>query len=299
MSIIIDKCNNMKKIDWVILKRSLSGDLTEEEKKELEAWQQVSDERVQYYDKMMRFFKEEHKKDVDVDQNWDKFISRHQTSRRRILPVFTRYAAVLLLVAGVALYFNSVKREKTERQNFVSLETPADRNGVKLYTGKGEEVIIENGEEQKIIVADSLNIRNENGRLDYAEISRKKVLIQEKHTVDVPRGAEFTMKLSDGTSVHLNSESTLRYPVQFNGQSRIVKLTGEAYFEVAKNGKPFIVDLGDCMIKVLGTHFNVRAYNDEHEIQTTLVEGSVEVKDINSKVLLSPGEQAVLGRAHQ
>ena len=293
----------MYKIDWSLLKRSLSEKLSQEEQEKLDRWVQSSEEREQYYHKMRHFFQDNDKEEVDVDGNWEKFLARHAisapTPRRRIIPSFMKYAAVLVLAAGMALYYFSNRTEQQSQQLYAAAsETPA-AGGVVLYTGNGEKVIIDEDDDQQVVVADSLAVSKNHGRLDYADVNKKDVLIQEKHTLEVPRGAEYTMTLSDGTLVRMNSETTLRYPVQFNGNERVVKLTGEAYFEVAKNGKPFMVDLGDCMVKVLGTHFNVRAYSDEKEVQTTLLEGSVAVKGVHSTVLLKPGEQAVLSDASE
>lgn len=131
------------------------------------------------------------------------------------------------------------------------------------------------------------------------------------NTLTNPRGSKIvSISLSDGTKVWLNNESTLRYPVIFNGNERNVELTGEAYFEVAssyiKSGKKrsFIVTANKLTVEVLGTHFNVNSYLDESAAKVTLLEGSVKVRSeverqqSEQSVILKPGEQAVLSRAH-
>src|SRR5699024_2401351 len=111
------------------------------------------------------------------------------------------------------------------------------------------------------------------------------------NTLTTPRGGQYQLTLSDGTRVWLNSGSSIRYPVAFNGKNRKVEMTGEAYFEVAKNeGRSFIVKKGDVEIKVLGTQFNVNAYADNRKMKVTLLEGAVKVKN----EILKPNEQAVL-----
>jgi len=115
----------------------------------------------------------------------------------------------------------------------------------------------------------------------------------------VPVAGQFHVTLPDGTNVWLNSVSSLEYPVQFSGKERQVKLTGEAYFEVAKNkNMPFVVNVNNKMnVKVLGTHFNITAYNDENKISTTLLEGSVKIENFSnpsSNRYLIPGQQAEL-----
>ncbi|WP_448634930.1 FecR family protein [Pedobacter panaciterrae] len=124
------------------------------------------------------------------------------------------------------------------------------------------------------------------------------------NTIETPNGGKYQVNLPDGTRVWLNAASLLRYPTKFSGSKRVVELTGEGYFEVAKlPGKiPFIVKSEGQEVEVLGTHFNINSYEDEGPIKTTLLEGSVRV--IRSKsswnapdnnVLLRPGEQSELG----
>ena len=116
------------------------------------------------------------------------------------------------------------------------------------------------------------------------------------NTLSTPRGGEYQITLADGTKVWLNAASSLSYPQEFTGTERRVQLTGEAYFEVAKNkDKPFYVTVNNVQVKVLGTHFNISAYNDEQNITTTLLEGAVQVTKDNEKSFLSPGQQAVTG----
>ncbi|HMI64109.1 MAG TPA: FecR domain-containing protein, partial [Puia sp.] len=113
----------------------------------------------------------------------------------------------------------------------------------------------------------------------------------------VPVGGQYRVTLPDGTNVWLNAASSLEYPVEFSGDRRQVTLTGEAYFEVVKNAEmPFIVNVNRKMnVNVLGTNFNIMAYEDEDRISTTLLEGSVKVVDLanpaNAKIL-RPGQQA-------
>jgi ferric-dicitrate binding protein FerR (iron transport regulator) len=101
--------------------------------------------------------------------------------------------------------------------------------------------------------------------------------------------------LPDGSKIWLNAASSLKFPTAFTGSQRDVELTGEAYFEVAKNpSKPFMVNVNALKVKVLGTHFNINAYSDEDDIKTTLLEGSVRLASGNSHNLLKPGEQGIV-----
>ena len=126
------------------------------------------------------------------------------------------------------------------------------------------------------------------------------------NTVTTPRGGQYQIILTDGSKVWLNAASSLRFPVSFTGRNRMVELTGEAYFEVAKQirpaGKnemqqiPFVVKVNGVSVKVLGTHFNINAYEDENKVTTTLLEGAVKVELDNSFTVLKPGNQSEVDR---
>jgi transmembrane sensor len=112
------------------------------------------------------------------------------------------------------------------------------------------------------------------------------------NSITTPRNGEYQLLLPDGTKVWLNAESSLRFPAVFTGSERRVELSGEAYFEVAKNREmPFRVIAGKTEIEVLGTHFNVNAYKEG--VKTTLLEGSVKLKKDGDEILLQPGQSGI------
>ncbi|MEO6522900.1 MAG: FecR domain-containing protein [Mucilaginibacter sp.] len=115
------------------------------------------------------------------------------------------------------------------------------------------------------------------------------------NTITIPRGGKYNITLPDGTHVWLNASSSLTFPTVFTGNQRKVAVTGEAYFEVAKNkAMPFKIDVnGKQVVEVLGTHFNINAYADERTITTTLLEGSVKINYQDKSTLIKPGEMAV------
>jgi ferric-dicitrate binding protein FerR (iron transport regulator) len=122
--------------------------------------------------------------------------------------------------------------------------------------------------------------------------------------VTTPRGGIFKLTLSDGTNVWLNSASSIRFPVAFSDKERIVEVTGEVYFEVAKqvikgNPVPFFCKAGNMEVAVLGTHFNINAYSNETAVKTTLLEGAVKVKQGANTKLLLPGQQSLVGKDGQ
>lgn len=112
--------------------------------------------------------------------------------------------------------------------------------------------------------------------------------------LETPRGGQYQLELPDGTKVWLNSASSISYPVSFSAKERNVELTGEAYFEVAKDKKrPFKIRTGQQMLEVLGTHFNINAYPDNENILTTLLEGSLKVSNGLSDKIIKPGQEAI------
>lgn len=113
--------------------------------------------------------------------------------------------------------------------------------------------------------------------------------------VSTPRGGQYQVVLPDGSKVWLDAASSLKFPTAFTGTDRIVELTGQAYFEVAKNAaKPFKVKVDNLEVRVLGTHFNIMAYSSEATIKTTLLEGSVRLTSGNATDVLKPGQQGTL-----
>lgn len=118
------------------------------------------------------------------------------------------------------------------------------------------------------------------------------------NTLSTPHGGQYQISLADGTVVWMNAASKLIFPTSFNGKDRTVKLIGEAYFEIAPNEhQPFILNVNNMQIKVLGTHFNVKAYNDEPMVKTTLLQGMVKVAANDKEVLLKPGQQAKMNNS--
>jgi ferric-dicitrate binding protein FerR (iron transport regulator) len=113
------------------------------------------------------------------------------------------------------------------------------------------------------------------------------------NTITIPKGGQFQIVLSDGSKVWLNSASSITFPAAFSKTERKVTITGEAYFEVAKNKHlPFRVVAGKQTVEVLGTHFDINAYADESTIKTTLIEGSVKVSADSQSAILSPEQQS-------
>ncbi len=116
------------------------------------------------------------------------------------------------------------------------------------------------------------------------------------NTLSNPKGSKaINVTLSDGSQIWLNAGSTVTYPIAFIGQERRIIMNGELYYEVAHDAnKPFIVQKADMQVQVYGTHFNVKAYDNDPDIKVTLLEGSVSVKNKLQTQMIKPGQQAIV-----
>lgn len=209
-------------------------------------------------------------------------------------------AAVMILV-GIGIYFLRYENEKIGSEVAVIPvlnDVPPGGNKAILTLADGKQVILDSLKNGSILKTADFEInKSEDGQLVYHALDRnyENAVTTDLNMVSTPRGGEYKVILPDGSKVWLNAASSLKFPAVFRGNIREVELKGEAYFEVAKNeAMPFKVRSKHADIEVLGTHFNVRAYNDELSMKTTLVEGSVKVRTPNTINRLKPGEQAVL-----
>jgi transmembrane sensor len=204
-------------------------------------------------------------------------------------------AVVFLLAAAAYLLFQHGNNGQQKLAN-TGAQTPdiaPGRQGAILTLSNGRQVLLDSLGNGLVATQNGTKVTMEEGRLTYAKDQARtaEVLF---NTMTTPRGRKFQLLLPDGTKVWLNAASTLTYPTAFTGRERRVSITGEAYFEVAKNaGMPFKVTINDrTEIDVLGTNFNVNAYTDEVSTNTTLLEGSVQVTNSRDKIVLKPGQQA-------
>ncbi len=156
----------------------------------------------------------------------------------------------------------------------------------------GSSIILDQAQNGNLATQGNTKILKMNGMLSYNTSQNKttKVLY---NTISTPRGGQYQLIFTDGTKVWLNAASSLRFPTNFEGKERKVELSGEAYFEVAKNkAMPFKVKVNKMEVEVLGTHFNINSYEDESTIRTTLLEGSVRINQNKNTGILKPGQQA-------
>lgn len=225
-----------------------------------------------------------------------------------LLNPWLRYAAAIIIIAGIAAYLwkREPKKETTVAATSKQVRTDVEpgRDGAVLTLADGSQLVLDSLGNGVIATQNGAKVVLNNGALTYdqKEEASGDILYNTMHT---PRGRQFQLVLPDGTKVWLNAASSIKYPTVFTGDTRTVEIKGEAYFEVVtlrlRSGQnmPFIVKIDEGKeVKVLGTHFNINAYDDENAIRTTLLEGAVVVKSANgnhgSTAFLKPGEQAVI-----
>lgn len=229
-------------------------------------------------------------------------------------------AAVIILIAGAAYWFTTKNTTGQPAPVAAKTTTPIDAapggSHATLTLANGSVIVLDQAKEGDLAHQGGARIvKPDSGQLVYYPSSAAGNTI-EYNTISTPRAGQFHIILPDGTHVWLNAASSLRFPTAFTGKTREVQVSGEGYFEVAHDAtKPFITTILPATaggrgerVEVLGTHFNINAYNDESDIKTTLLQGSVRVisgegqvaggksGNANNKneVILEPGQQAVL-----
>ncbi len=231
----------------------------------------------------------------DKERMWTEIYRHVQFSRRRNFIRRWRWVAAVLLpaLAGTVLlfYFQNFRPEQSAAPVAVA------RDQVQLFLNDGRVVQVQRMGNDSVLLENGAGILVDTGRyLIYQpqDVTPAGLIY---NTLTVPRCCEYRMVLADGTQVWLNSDSELRFPVNFTGNERRVFLKGEAFFQVAKDEmKPFRVETGVLEIEALGTQFDVSAYQDDGKWMTTLVEGRVRVSDRDARqtCILEPGKQALL-----
>ncbi len=207
-------------------------------------------------------------------------------------------AAAILILLATGSYLFWKKDESPEITKTTTSPTPQNdiapgTNKAILTLADGRKITLDSNSNGAISKLHDVTIIQLDGKLSY-EVSKESLTKTEVYnTITTPKGGQFQLVLADGSKVWLNAASSLRFPTVFMGNERKVQLDGEGYFEIAHNeAMPFIVEKGDSRVQVLGTHFNVNAYDDEDEIKVTLLEGSVRVSQGNIEKRLVPGQQA-------
>ena len=294
--------------DSKLIAKKITGRLTEQEKDLFDHWINGSQQNQKFYKKVQDnhnfLARNEQFESVNTKRAWEEFATKLKIRKRsNTITIFLKYAASILLpiLIGTATYYY-ISRQADLKNNaaLVADIKPGSRNAI-LVLNNGENIDLDKQEVATLKEADGTTINKVKDELNYVgnQSEKSKTILQ--NTLVIPRGGEYSLVLSDGTKVFLNSMSKLVFPVRFSGDKREVTLEGEAYFEVHKDKQhPFVVSVNGMQINVLGTKFNVNAYQDDQNIYTTLVEGKVRINSENQQEkewLLEPDQQAVFDKS--
>jgi ferric-dicitrate binding protein FerR (iron transport regulator) len=320
-----------KELAIIILKSAYTS-LTQEEQDKLHAYLNASEANRTKYEELTDTEQLRQKMAHYANRNQNEAlhfetILQQLNKKPRIypLPLLKKYrwlaAAIVLLAAGAWLLTHYItQKRKTPALVAASRPQPImpGKAGAVLTLDDGSQLVLDSMGNGIVATQQGARVVLKNGQLAYDKThADKEDLIY--NTLATPKGREFNLSLPDGTQAWLNSGSSIRYPIRFNSKERIVYITGEVYFEVAKmslpptpsNGGeakriPFVVEIlspngeaGEGRVEVLGTHFNINAY--ENVFKTTLLEGKVKVSSMGNGewAMLKPGQQASVSQTSQ
>lgn len=222
---------------------------------------------------------------------------RFHVHRERAIRPAKHWQSVALLLTGIAAiwFFIYIRTGATPEEPQV---LPGKRTAI-LTLSDGKKISLNADGDELITLEGATRVQATNGRLTYERVEEASPLhVPMENTITTPSGGEYQAILPDGTKVWLNAASAIRYPVNFGSGAREVYITGEVYLEVTqRKNQPFYVKTGDTQVEVLGTKFNVSAYQEDKEVRTTLLEGRVKVFAHGQKKLLNPGQQAAVNQS--
>ncbi len=280
-----------------IILACLRDEIDEEGQRKLDAWLEESDSHKALFARIqnegIRYKDIQKILSYDVGDAWQMVKQKAARRRRKYVMRVCEIAASIIIVLGVVVVVLQKQETAVIPVSKVEEITPG-RSTAKLIVASGD-----------VYHLDSLN--QVDLEVSLAENDGKEVVFTDRqltedvteiryNKIEIPRGGEYKITLGDGTRVYLNAQTELRFPESFaNSEQRLVYLSGEAYFEVAKNpSKPFIVQCKGYAVKVLGTSFNVNSYEDDDVSKTTLAAGKVEIDMEGELTVLEPGQQAVI-----
>lgn len=271
-----------------LIEKYLAGNATEQESAHIERWYINRAKELQDHLDLPDYGSVRQKM-------WDG-IQQQNKPVRKLYP-FKRVAAAAVLILcsgfGAYIYFHSKNISQPNQIALIKNDIKPGGNKAYLTLADGQRITLSDAKNGNLAQQSGVTItKTADGQLIYAVSNSNHHSNQVSYnTIETPRGGQYQIKLPDGTNVWLNAESSLKYPASFALlKQRKVQLSGEAYFQVAKDkAHPFIVVTEKQEVNVLGTHFNINSYADEPLAKTTLLEGSVR---LNGKLILKPGEQA-------
>lgn len=290
-------------IDFEIIWRKIHGTLSEHEERLFFKWLSASDENRRYFESVRIHYEEgataHEYNSQSIKEAWSR-IDQHLTKTQRPNPrrwIWSTFAASLIAVLTVWYFsIDDEERQIVAKEVVKSNAIIPGSSKAVLITSDGTKLALDDQAGSNFSISDA-QMESQDGTLTYRNNPGN--YSNKQHELIIPRGGKYSLVLGDGTKVWINSESRLKYPVNFSNEERTVFLSGEAYFDVAEDkSRPFNVITDKQVVSVLGTEFNVSAYSDQSTEHTTLVEGKVKVSINSVEVtdILTPGFQAHLDK---
>ena len=285
---------NHIEIENIIINMLAGEKLSPAEEKILTEWLKDEKHKQQLYELQRvrdAVYAQKVSEQANGEMAWEIFAQKQKTKRKlRVLGSYATAAIVTILIGFGFLL--ALKQESVQELN------PSNTTQTSIHS---KNIVLTLSDGREIVLSDSVNdlqeqngatIRNKAQQLVYFPTTTNNQEVY--NTIKIPRGSEYQLLLADGTTVWLNSESEITFPVTFTGEKREVRLKGEAFFDVEKDEEhPFIVQTEQFDIRVTGTQFNVRVYTDE-PASATLAEGNIQLVRQEQVTPLVPGQQASL-----
>ena len=279
-----------------LLKKYLSKEITQEELGDLKKWIASTSINASLLDKissssyLLNLL--ENKEEIDTELEYQKFVKRlpkrvlHNKRKNTLFKVISIAACISICLGISFILFTRYTADNTEQVKFAS-----DMHAI-LTTADGEVIAL--SENTNNIKVDNFSLTSSSEKLKYNNTSIDTMECIRHHLLQVPVGAQYDIELPDGSTARLNSLSSIDFPECFTAYNRTVKVTGEVYFEVAKDSlRPFIVQCGEIETEVLGTKFGISYYPDIEQ-KVILSSGKVKVSHAEKQVILLPGEKVVV-----
>lgn len=270
----------------ILIRKYLSGNCTPEEKIIVESW--YTKELSSLEDKSPVPAYDEVEQEI-----WNKLPHQNKSLMAKMWVRITIAASLFIFVAA-GFYFIEKQERSFQKSQFTQYNIIAGSTKAILILSDGKRVELTNAKNGILANQGSAEIRKvPGGEISYTNTKPTSNGTSLYNTMTTPVGGQYRLVLADGTQVWLNAASSIRYPTAFEGNTRNVEVTGEAYFEVAHDSaRPFRVTTGNQTVEVLGTHFNISGYPDEPVTKTTLLTGSIRIAQSGKTVILKPGQQS-------
>jgi transmembrane sensor len=285
-----------------LIVRRWTGELDSQGMRELEEWAMQNPANRQLFERVSKEAEVRKEinllKQIDPARGYNKWLAYWQAKRKARIIRIASWSVAASLLAAVIITSVTHRAGPTISSGIVAKEIQVavlpGRNTATLTLANGRQILLDSvGNGQLTVQGNTRLVKADTGSINYVPGVNNSPDAETYNILTTPRAGQYQLTLPDGSRVWLNNVSSLRYPTSFQGKKRIVELTGEAYFEVAKDAtKPFIVRGRDEEVEVLGTSFNIMAYPEEGGTQTTLLTGAVRVSTSGAAVQLNPGEQA-------